>query len=54
MFYTGISGRGFIIAQPDLDPETSFNLDGGLKFIFKRIFVGVYAFYYEIDDLIER
>ena len=54
LFYTGISGRGFIIAQPDLDPETSFNLDGGLKFIFKRIFVGVYAFYYEIDDLIER
>ncbi len=54
LFYTGITGRGFIIAQPGLDPETSFNLDGGLKFIFKRIFFGVYAFYYEIDDLIER
>jgi outer membrane receptor protein involved in Fe transport len=54
LFYTGITGRGFIIAQPGLVPETSFNLDGGLKFIFKRFFFGVYAFYYEIDGLIER
>lgn len=54
LFYTGITGRGSIIAQPDLKPETSFNLDGGIKFIFKRFFAGFYAFYYEIDDLIER
>ena len=54
LFYTGITGRGFIIAQPDLRPETSFNLDAGLKFIFKRFFAGIYSFYYEIDDLIER
>jgi len=54
LFYTGITGRGFIISQPDLTPENSFNLDLGLKIIKKRIFVGVYAFYYLIDDLIER
>lgn len=54
LFYTGISGRGFIIAQPDLDPEKSFNFDGGLKFIHKRFFLGLYSFYYLIDDLIER
>ncbi|UCE21478.1 MAG: TonB-dependent receptor [Candidatus Aminicenantes bacterium] len=54
LFYTGITGRGMIIAQPDLRPETSFNLDGGVKFIFKRLFTGFYLFYYEIDDLIER
>jgi outer membrane receptor protein involved in Fe transport len=54
LFYTGITGRGRIIAQPGLRPETSFNLDGGLKFIFKRLFTGFYLFYYEIDDLIER
>jgi len=54
LFYTGITGRGFIIAQPDLKPETSLNLDGGIKFIFKRFFAGLYSFYYEIDDLIER
>lgn len=54
LFYSGITGRGMIIAQPDLRPETSFNLDGGVKFIFKRLFTGFYLFYYEIDDLIER
>ncbi len=54
LFYTGITGRGFIIAQPDLDPEMSLNLDGGVKFINKRFFMGLYAFYYNIDDMIER
>lgn len=54
LFYTGITGRGSIIAQPGLVPESSFNLDGGVKFIFKRLFTGFYVFYYEIDDLIER
>jgi outer membrane receptor protein involved in Fe transport len=54
MFYTGITGRGFIIANPDLSPEKSFNLDAGLKLIFKRFFAGIYSFYYEINDLIER
>jgi outer membrane receptor protein involved in Fe transport len=54
LFYTGITGRGFIISQPDLIPETSFNLDVGFKIIKKRLFVGLYAFYYLIDDMIER
>jgi iron complex outermembrane receptor protein len=54
LFYTGITGRGFIIAQPDLVPETSFNIDVGFKIIKKRLFVGVYGFYYLIDDMIER
>ncbi len=53
-FYTGISGRGFIIGQPDLTPESSFNLDGGLKLPGKRYFLGLYAFRYLIDDMIER
>ncbi len=54
LFYTGITGRGFVISQPDLRPETSFNLDAGVKFIFRRFYAGIYSFYYEIDDLIER
>ncbi len=54
LFYSGITGRGSIVAQPGLVPESSFNLDGGVKFIFKRLFTGFYMFFYEIDDLIER
>jgi outer membrane receptor protein involved in Fe transport len=53
-FYTGISGRGFIIGQPGLKPESSFNLDGGLKLPGRRFFLGLYAFRTVIDDMIER
>jgi len=53
-FYTGISGRGFIVGQPNLKPESSFNLDGGLRVPGKRFFVGLYAFRTLIDEMIER
>ena len=53
-FYTGISGRGFIVGNPDLRPESSLNLDGGLKLLGRRLFFGLYAFRYQIDDMIER
>jgi outer membrane receptor protein involved in Fe transport len=54
LFYSGVTGRGMIIAKPDLNPETSMNIDGGLKFFGKRLFAGIYSFYYNIDNLIER
>ena len=53
-YYTGITGRGFIIAQPDLEAESSISLDAGIKFIGRRVFAGLYAFHYDIDKLIER
>jgi len=53
-YYTGISGRGFIIGNPDLLPEKSVNFDVGLRFLGERHFVGLYAFRYRIDDMIER
>ena len=53
-YYTGISGRGFIVGQPGLKPESSFNLDAGLRLPGKRYFFGVYAFRYLIEDMIER
>jgi outer membrane receptor protein involved in Fe transport len=54
LFYSGITGRGYIIANPGLIPESSFNLDGGLKFIDRRLFIGLYGFSYQIKDMIER
>ena len=53
-FYSGITGRGFIISKPDLKPETSFNLDAGLKYIQKRVFIGLYGFNYRIENMIDR
>jgi len=54
LFYTGVTGRGFIIANPNLDPEVSANFDLGLKWISKRMFAAVYGFYYKIDGFIDR
>ncbi len=54
LYYTGITGRGYIIGNPDLNPETSFNIDMGLKFVRKKVFAGLYLFNYLIDNMIER
>lgn len=53
-YYSGISGRGFIVGQPGLKPESSFNLDAGLRLPGRRYFLGVYAFRILIEDMIER
>ena len=53
-YYTGISGRGFIIAQPGLKPETSLNADAGFRFYGRRLFAGLYGFAYAIDGMIEK
>jgi iron complex outermembrane recepter protein len=53
-YYTGISGRGFIIAQPGLKPETSLNADGGFRIYGRRFFAGLYGFVYAIDSMIDR
>lgn len=54
LFYSGLTGRGVIIAQPNLTPETSLNGDIGLRYIAPRLFLGAYAFLYGIDGLIDR
>jgi len=53
-FYSGITGRGFIIAQPNLRNERSLNWDAGLKWISPRVYAAVYGFYYTVDGLIDR
>ncbi len=53
-FYTGITGRGFIIANPQLKNESSQNFDAGVKISGSRMFLGIYGFVYNIDNLIER
>lgn len=53
-FYRGPTGRGFITGNPDLDPETSFQLDLGVRYNTKRIRMGAYAYQYRFNRLIER
>lgn len=53
-FYTGITGRGFIIGNPDLKSEKSFNVEGGMKVINDNFFAGIYLFNYSMKNLVER
>ena len=53
-FFTGTTGRGRVIGNPDLDPERSINVDAGVRRYGSETFLGVYLFRNEIDDYIER
>jgi outer membrane receptor protein involved in Fe transport len=53
-YFRGPSGRGFITGNPELEPETSLQYDGALRWARGRSAVGFYAYLYRIDDLIER
>ncbi len=53
-FYTGITGRKYVIGNPLLEPENSLNIDAGLKVYAKKFFMGVYLFTYRVNRLIER
>jgi len=53
-FYRGPSGRGFITGNPDLDPETSVQIDLGARYATGRLRVNAYVYQYRITDLVER
>jgi outer membrane receptor protein involved in Fe transport len=53
-YFRGPSGRGFITGNPDLDPETSLQLDLGLRYTSPRLRAATYFYHYRINDLIER
>lgn len=53
-YFRGPSGRGFITGNPDLDPETSVQLDLAARYSLPRTQVGVFFYHYRITDLVER
>jgi outer membrane receptor protein involved in Fe transport len=53
-YYRGPTGRGFITGNPDLEPETSLQIDLAVRFTAARWRAAAYAYDYRIDDLIER
>lgn len=53
-YYRGISGRGFITGNPDLEPETSLQGDLALRYTTGPLNLALYGYNYRIDDLIER
>jgi hemoglobin/transferrin/lactoferrin receptor protein len=53
-YFRGPSGRGFITGNPDLEPETSLQLDGAVRYTSGRWRAAFYLFHYRIHDLVER
>lgn len=53
-YFRGPSGRGFITGNPDLDPERSLQYDASVRWSVGGGSVGLFGYFYEIEDLIER
>jgi outer membrane receptor protein involved in Fe transport len=53
-YFRGPTGRGFITGNPDLDPETSRQLDGSLRYAAGRWQAALHGYTYNFEDLIER
>jgi outer membrane receptor protein involved in Fe transport len=53
-YYRGPTGRGFITGNPELDAETSLQLDGAVHYTAPRWRAAFYVFRYRLSDLVER
>lgn len=53
-YYRGPTGRGFITGNPGLEPETSLQFDGAVRFTAGRVRVSANVYRYDIAQLIER
>jgi len=53
-YFRGPSGRGFITGNPDLDPETSVQVDLAARITLPRAQIGAFYYDYRIHDLVER
>jgi outer membrane receptor protein involved in Fe transport len=54
LFYTGTTGRGSVIGNPELISERSLNSEISLRWLGKRLFVSGLLFHNRVDDYIER
>ncbi len=53
-FFTGTTGRGQVIGNPGLEPESSLSTDLGLRWYGNKAFLSGQVFHLAIDDYIER
>lgn len=53
-YFRGVSGRGFVTGNPDLEPERSLQIDGGIRWSGAQTRVALYAYHYRIRRLVER
>jgi len=54
LFYTGLTGRGTVFGNPDLEPEESLNFDLGARYLHERFYASLFAFSNGIDRMIQK
>jgi outer membrane receptor protein involved in Fe transport len=54
LFYSGLTGRGTVFGNPDLEPEKSWNLDFGVRYLHERFFASIYGFSNLVSDMIQK
>jgi len=54
LFYTGLTGRGTVFGNLDLEPEKSLNLDIGLRYLHDKFFASIYGFRNSISNMIQK
>jgi len=53
-FFRGVTGRGFITGNPDLEPETSDQFDLAVRYAGTIWSSALYLYNYRLEDMIER
>ena len=53
-YFRGVSGRGYVVGNPDLSPETSSQWDLSARLSAGPVRLAAYAYLYRLRDLIER
>lgn len=53
-YFRGPTGRGFIVGNPELDPETSLQLDSSVRWSSGGRSLALFAYDYTVDHLVER
>ncbi len=53
-YFRGVSGRGTVTGNPNLEPEHANQLDAALRYVRSGLRWSVFGYYYRFTDLIER
>ena len=53
-YFRGVSGRGFITGNPDLEPERTMQFDAAVRWTRGASRVALFVYDYQIDNLVER
>ncbi|MCJ7579550.1 MAG: TonB-dependent receptor [Candidatus Aminicenantes bacterium] len=54
LFYSGLTGRGTVFGNIDLEPEKSLNLDVGFRYLHEKYFVSIYGFRNSVNNMIQK